>query len=212
MSEIILNITAGDGPKECHWVTAKLAVTYVREAVKAGLSAEVLWEGQAGRTARAAVPSVLVKLSGQGAADFARPRIGTVRWIGQSPFRPHHKRKNWFVGVSKAPALADVPQLREADIAYQTLKASGPGGQHVNKTESAVRATHLPTGLTAVSQAQRSQFANKKLTRLKLALLLQERQLAAQSQRDSEMWTTHKTLERGNAVRVYEGPKFRLKA
>ena len=207
MSEFILNITAGDGPKECQWVAARLAAAYCREASKLGLAAEVLWDGEA----QLIVPSCLVKISGKGADDFIRPRIGTVRWIGQSPFRRHHKRKNWYVGVSKAPDIAEVPELREADIAYQTLKASGPGGQHVNKTESAVRATHRPTGLTAVSQAERSQFANKKITRLKLAMLLQARRSDALSQRDTAMWTTHKTLERGNEVRIYEGSKFRLK-
>lgn len=207
MSERVLNITAGDGPKECQWVVVRLAVSYCREAVKSGLSAEILWDGEASQT----MPSCLVKISGKGVDDFIRPRVGTIRWIGQSPFRRNHKRKNWFVGVSKAPDLADVLELRETDISYQTLKASGPGGQHVNKTESAVRATHRPTGLTVVSQAERSQFANKKLTRLKLAMLLQARRIEAENQRDTAMWTAHKTLERGNEVRIYEGPKFRLK-
>lgn len=207
MSEFILNITAGDGPRECQWVVARLAATYCREASKLGLSAEILWDGEA----QLSVPSCLVKISGQEADEFIRPRIGTIRWIGQSPFRRNHKRKNWFVGVSKVPDITDVPELREADITYQTLKASGPGGQHVNKTESAVRATHRPTGLTVVSQAERSQFANKKITRLKLAMLLQDRRSEAKSERESAMWATHKTLERGNEVRIYEGPKFRLK-
>lgn len=207
MNETILNITAGDAPKECQWVAVCLAAAYCREAAKLGLTAEVLWDGEAQNTA----PSCLVKIVGKGADDFIRPRVGTVRWIGQSPFRRHHKRKNWYVGVSKAPDIAEVPELCEVDISYQTLKASGPGGQHVNKTESAVRATHHPTGLTAVSQAERSQFANKKITRLKLAMLLQARRVDAQSQRDTAMWTAHKTLERGNEVRIYEGTKFRLK-
>jgi len=207
MSEILLNISAGDGPKECQWVVVKLATAYCREALKNGLSAEILWEDGVQKT----LSSCLLRVSGEGAEKFIRPRIGTIRWIGQSPFRRHHKRKNWFVGVSKAPEAADVPELREQDITYQTLKASGPGGQHVNKTESAVRATHGPTGLTVVSQAERSQFANKKITRLKLAMLLQSRRHDAESLRQSDIWSAHKTLERGNEVRVYEGAKFKLK-
>lgn len=207
MSEVILNITAGDGPKECQWVVGKLAAAYCREAVKLGFSADILWEGEA----RISAPSCLVKISGKGVDDFIHARVGTIRWIGQSPFRRNHKRKNWYVGVSKAPDVADVPELREQDISFQTLKASGPGGQHVNKTESAVRATHRPTGLTVVSQAERSQFANKKITRLKLAMRLQAQRSAAVRDQQGEIWTTHKNLERGNEIRIYEGPKFRLK-
>lgn len=207
MNDIILNITAGEGPKECQWVVVKLATAYCREALKLGVKADILWDGEA----QSVSSSCLVKVSGKAVEDFAAARVGTVRWIGQSPFRRHHKRKNWYVGVSKAPDIKDVPELREQDISYQTLKASGPGGQHVNKTESAVRATHVPTGLTVVSQAERSQFANKRITRMKLAMRLQAQRFDAEAERQGEMWSAHKTLERGNEVRVYEGPKFRFR-
>ena len=73
-----------------------------------------------------------------------------------------------------APQTEHIRKLRDEDIAYQAMRASGPGGQHVNKTDSAVRPTHLPTGLTAFSQEQRSQFANRKIARLKLAMLFEE--------------------------------------
>ncbi len=205
MSEIFLNISAGGGPKECQWVVVKLALAYCKEAKLAGLKAEVLWDTEAENTAM----SLLLKITGAGAEKFSRTQIGTVRWIGQSPFRKNHKRKNWYVGVSKAPDIADVPELHERDIKYQTLKASGPGGQHVNKTESAVRAIHIPTGLTVVASEQRSQFANKKLTRIKLALLLEAQTETAQNQAKDKLWTTHKSLERGNEIRIYKGKKFK---
>ena len=97
---------------------------------------------------------------------------------------------------------------REEDVRYQTLRASGPGGQHVNKTDSAVRATHGPTGLATLSQDQRSQFANKKIARLKLAMLLEERRREGAAGGKRALWGQNRELERGNAVRSYEGVKF----
>lgn len=207
MTEIILNISAGDGPKECQWVVVKLALAFCKEAQKAGLAADIVWESEEKKFA----PSCLLKVSGGAAETFVQSRIGTIRWVGQSPFRKNHKRKNWYVGVAKAPTVEDVPELQEKDIRYQTLKASGPGGQHVNKTESAVRATHIPTGLTVLSQDERSQFANKRLTRVKLALLLQNQKNEALVQNKGEVWSAHKSLERGNEIRIYEGAKFSLR-
>lgn len=201
----IIHISAGQGPEECAWVAAELADAFQREATREGLVCEPV-EPYVGPT-----PSILLRIEGEGAEAFVAAREGTVRWVGSSPFRPTHKRKNWFVGASRVADAEDTPDLRDRDIVYETMRASGPGGQHVNKTESAVRATHTPSGLVAVSREQRSQAANKKVARLKLALALQARRDAQADDAKEAMWAKNHALERGNAVRTYEGVGFKLR-
>ncbi|MDQ1231550.1 peptide chain release factor H [Sphingomonas sp. SORGH_AS_0879] len=203
MTEIILHLSSGQGPKECEWVVAELAHALCWEGRAAGLLCEPL------EPIQAPMASALLRVSGDGAEAFAALCVGTIRWIGTSPFRPLHKRRNWFAGVQPIQIDEQSPDLREQDIRYQTFRASGPGGQHVNKTDSAVRATHLPTGLVAVSQDQRSQFANKKIARLKLAAALDDRRRAGEIQGKRAVWDQNRELERGNAVRTYEGERFR---
>jgi peptide chain release factor len=92
------------------------------------------------------------------------------------------------------------------------MRASGPGGQHVNKTDSAIRATHRPSGLVTTAQEQRSQHANRKLARLKLAIILEELRGQSLGEVRRSQWQVHRELERGNPVRVYAGPRFLLRS
>ncbi|UTW56311.1 peptide chain release factor H [Kordiimonas sp. SCSIO 12610] len=204
-TEVWLLISAGDGPRECEWVVYHLSCALSKEAESFGLKWRVV-EGE-----DKPEKSRLIQIKGDGASTFARNVTGSVKWIGESPYRPHHKRKNWFVGVYELPMPEAVPELDTRDIKLQTMKASGPGGQHVNKTDSAVRATHMPTGLQVVSQAERSQHANKRLAILKLALKLAE-QAELQTEAGKEAaWRKHHILERGNEVRTYVGIRFKAK-
>lgn len=206
MSEVILHLTSGQGPQECRWVVAQLAAAYAREAEAFGVVCDVLEELGDHPS------SLLMRVSGDAAPAFVAGRTGTVLWIGDSPFRPDHNRRNWFVGVALAPEPDLVPDLKAEDIDYQTLRASGPGGQHVNKTDSAVRATHRPTGLVATAQEQRSQHANRKLARLKLAMMIEEQRGASRDKVRRSQWSLHQQLERGNPVRTYTGVRFTLKS
>jgi peptide chain release factor len=205
VTEVVLHLSAGQGPAECEWLVAELTGLWGREAAAAGLCCEPV-EPIVGPA-----PSVLLRVSGEGTEAFAAARTGTIRWIGSSPFRPLHKRRNWFVAVTRAPLADEVPDFREADVRYQALRASGPGGQHVNKTDSAVRATHVPTGLSTLSQDQRSQFANKKIARLKLAMLFDVQRRVGEATGKRALWDQNRQLERGNAVRTYEGPRFTMR-
>ena len=206
MTEIILHLTSGKGPDECRWVVAQLVKAFASEGARQGVTCEVL------DAEEALAASLLLRVSGDEAQAFVRERIGTILWVGDSPFRPGHKRRNWFVSVASAPSIESVPDLRDADIDFQTMRAGGPGGQHVNKTDSAVRATHRLTGLVATAQEQRSQHANRKLATLKLAMMLEERRSGARDEARHEHWSAHQNLERGNPVRTYMGPLFKHKS
>lgn len=202
MREVILHLTSGQGPQECRWVVAQLAAAYAREAEAYGVVCEIL------KSCEDYPSSLLMRVGGDQAPAFVAGRIGTVLWIGDSPFRPGHNRRNWFVGVALAPEPDLVPDLKAEDIDYQTLRASGPGGQHVNKTDSAVRATHRPTGLVATAQEERSQHANRKLARLKLAMMIEEQRGASRDKARRSQWSLNQQLERGNPVRTYKGVRF----
>ncbi|MGV3524926.1 MAG: peptide chain release factor H [Candidatus Sericytochromatia bacterium] len=200
-----LQISAGQGPAECAWVVAQLAERLQREAAAAGLSAQVL-EAEAGLRPQT-LKSVLLSLEGPHAARWSQTWRGTVQWVGESPFRPRHRRKNWFVGVTVF-APPETPLWRLEDLRFENLRASGPGGQNVNKVESAVRITHLPSGLSVLAREERSQWRNRQLGLARLQSLLAAQGAAAQQQAEQSRWQAHHSLERGNPVRVFKGPQF----
>ncbi len=132
---------------------------------------------------------------------------GTVQWVCQSPLRPGHKRKNWFIDVSLC-AEPTSEQFNAGKVEFQSFKASGAGGQHVNKTESAVRAIYRPTGDVAVCMDERSQHVNKQRAVERLKDMIAARNLASQAQSDRDRWLKHSGLQRGNAGLVFEGEAF----
>ena len=204
-NELIIQITAGRGPAECCWAVAQILKYMLEEAQKNGIKAEIL-DRCPGNEA-GTLQSALLILEGLGTELFTKAWIGSVLWIGQSPFRKYHKRKNWFVGVNLLRFPKNL-QWNDNDVTYQTLKASGPGGQHVNKTESAVRATHNPSGLWVVARDNRSQMQNKKAALVRLKVKVMEWRNEQFESDDKIQWQSHDRLERGNPVRVFKDRTF----
>ena len=132
---------------------------------------------------------------------------GTIQWICQSPYRPTHKRKNWFVDVSIIPEQQII--CTDNNIRFERFHCGGNGGQNVNKVETGVRLIHIPTGITVTSTAERSQLLNKKNALEKLASLLNQKQLEQEQLQINSAWREHTKIVRGNPVRVYEGHKFK---
>ena len=200
-TKIYLQITSGRGPAECCRVVALILEKILHQAQKQGLETEVLYRelGPMNRT----LASAVISLKGKGSEELTNEWKGSILWIAQSPYRIYHKRKNWFVGVNSYK-LPETMHLNDKDISYQTLRASGPGGQHVNKTESAVRATHNPSGISITASDQRSQLQNKKLATERLVLKLAGWCVEQTMQTAQENWNNHNQLERGNPVKVIQ--------
>ena len=100
--------------------------------------------------------------------------------------------------------LSESREATEDDIRYETLRASGPGGQHVNKTESAVRAVHIPSGISVVASDQRSQWQNKKLATERLLVKLTAWNIEQAMIQAQTNWSNHNSLQRGNPVKIIQ--------
>ena len=202
----IIQITAGRGPAECSWVVAQVLKKVLQEASKHQLIATVL-QHQAGPE-NGTVESALINLEGNLAEQFVASWMGTIQWIGKSTFRKFHQRKNWFIGIFEVEQSTEM-QFHEKDIHYQAMRSSGAGGQHVNKVSSAIRATHVPTGIAVVAMDSRSQHQNKKLATERLMQKLHQNNVAQLQNQFQNTWMNQTQIERGNPIKTFEGTDFK---
>jgi len=205
LDHLSLLVTAGDGPAECNQAVGHILDLMQQEAEMFGLALSVhRTEGKNGPR------SAVVVVHGDGRQPFARSWVGTIQWRVQSQLRPHHKRSNWVVGVFlMEPPRTRVNDIQHGDVNFSTLRAGGPGGQHQNTTDSAVRAVHKPSGLSVVVREARSQHRNKALAIERLQSLADAQKAADQEGQLSDQNKLHKALERGNPVRRFVGEQFK---
>ncbi len=202
-----IQFTAGRGPAECTWVVAKVLKTFIKNSSNAGISYTILHQEKG--VENGTVQSVSLQLKGQNLTLFLKDWLGTIQWIGKSTFRKYHKRKNWFIGCFELKELKTL-EVFERDIEFQAIRSSGPGGQHVNKVSSAVRAKHISTGVQVLVSESRSQHQNKKLAINRLKEQLANYNIQQLQKNIQDEWENHLNLERGNPVQIFTGTDFKI--
>ena len=205
-----LDITAGSGGTEAQDWAEMLLRMYLRWAESHGFETEIL-EISAGEVA--GIKSATVHVRGEYAYGWLRTETGVHRLVRKSPFDAGHRRHTSFAAVFVSPELDDdiEIEINPADLRIDVYRASGAGGQHVNKTESAVRITHIPTGIVVQCQNDRSQHKNKAMAMGQLRAKLYE--LEQQKRREEAQLVEEGKADIGwgNQIRSYVLDQSRVK-
>ncbi len=201
-NDAILNLHAGVGGSDANDWTQMLLRMYTRWCEKKGYKVQLvdLLEGD-----EAGIKSVTLKVKGEFAYGYLKAEKGIHRLVRISPFNANGKRQTSFASIEVLPELTkdqDI-DIRPDDLKIDTYRASGAGGQHVNKTESAIRITHIPTGIVVQCQNERSQFANKDTAMTMLKSKLIELKDRAHKEKIEDLTGELKDMGWGSQIRSY---------
>ena len=197
-----VEISAGAGGTEAQDWAQMLMRMYTRWAERRGYSVEILdlSEGE-----EAGIKGAVLEIKGQYAYGFLRPETGVHRLVRISPFDAQSRRHTSFASVFVYPVVNEEIniEIRDEDIKMDVFRASGAGGQHVNKTSSAVRLTHIPSGVVVASQQERSQFKNKATAMKMLKNRLYQIQADKQAAEKAKLDATKADVTFGSQIRSY---------
>lgn len=208
-NDAYLEIHAGSGGTEAQDWAEMLLRMYTRWAEKHSYKVEYQEETEGDV---AGIKSVTLKISGHNAYGWLKSENGVHRLVRISPFDSAARRHTSFASVTVFPVIDDSIhiEINEADCRIDTYRSSGAGGQHINKTDSAVRITHLPTGIVVQSQSQRSQFQNRENAWNMLKARLYEREMQKRADVASEQRDAQGDNGWGYQIRSYVLQPYRL--
>lgn len=197
-----LSINAGAGGTEaCDWALM-LSRMYQRFAARRGWDIEILdcVDGDV-----AGIKNITFRISGSFAFGYCKAEKGVHRLVRISPFDSNAKRHTSFASVDVTPEVGDDIQIeiRPEDVRIDTYRASGAGGQHVNKTDSAVRMTHMPSGIIVSCQQERSQIQNREHCLRMLKAKMYDQEMAERKAKIEQMGGTKKEIGWGSQIRSY---------
>ncbi len=209
-SSCFIDIQSGAGGTEaCDWASMLLR-QYIRYCERKGFKAEVL-ETSDGDVA--GIKSATIKVDGEYAYGHLRTETGVHRLVRKSPFDSANGRHTSFTSVFVYPEVDDSIEIdiNPADIRTDTYRASGAGGQHINKTDSAVRLTHIPTGIVVQCQNDRSQHKNRAEAMSMLKSRLYEHELRKRQAEQDKLEATKSDVGWGHQIRSYVLDQSRIK-
>jgi peptide chain release factor 2 len=205
----IVEINGGSGGTEAQDWAEMLLRMYTRFAEKKGFKIEVL-DYQPGEVA--GIKNATLLIEGEFAYGFLRSEQGVHRLVRISPFDSNARRHTSFASVGVTPDIEqDIEvEINEADLRIDTYRSSGAGGQHVNKTDSAVRITHIPSGIVVACQNERSQHKNKDRAMKTLKAKLYELEKSRQAEKMDEIRGKRHSIDFGSQIRSYVMQPYQL--
>ena len=202
--KIYILFTAGRGPVECGLAVQGIQMRFKKFLEAQDINYEIVSShlGQLNQS----IDTIIFRVEIDSRSKMDQ-WIGTIQWICKSPVRKYSKRKNWYIKCCEV-FFPDTKSINLKDITVQAFKASGPGGQHRNKVETAIRIIHNPSGIIVTASDSKSKAQNKKRALQKLKENLNKVNRQTQQNFNLKEWSSKIEIQRGRPTKVFYGIKF----